>query len=230
MKLLKIRYAPIHLVISKDRMTEIKRLIPGESPVVIDGGAHKGDFIELIYRQYSEPVIYGYEPIPALAKALKDKYAKSDKITIREVALGSSEAIIELNISKILPATSILEPNEVFSRKYHNGRLEAIQKINVSQVRLDVEINNNIDILKLDLQGYELQALKGSTGVLTKVKLILVEVEFSQIYKDQPLFAEVDIFLRENGFKFLNFYDLYTHPDGQLTSGDAIYLNNIFFD
>lgn len=229
LKLLNIRYAPIHLAISKDRMTEIKRLIPGESPTVVDGGAHKGEFIQLIHRQYSEPVIYGYEPIPELANSLKNKFLKSDKITIREVALGAIQEIIDLNITKILPGTSILEPDEAYSKKYLDGELYAMEKISVQQVRLDREINN-IDILKLDLQGYELEALKGSAGILSRIKLILVEVEFIPAYKDQPLFAEVDMFLRENGFKLLNFFDLYTHSDGQLTSGDAIYLNNNFFD
>ena len=229
LRLLNIRFAPPHVVISKNRMAAIRGLIPGESPIVIDGGAHKGEFVELIHRQYSEPLVYCYEPIPYLAQALQDKYVSSDKITIRAAALGASESIVELKINKILPATSFFESDEDYSEKYHHGNLETKERIEIPQVRLDAEINR-VDILKLDLQGYELEALRGSTGILSRVKLILLEVEFIPAYKDQPLFAEIDMFLRENGFKIFNLFDLSTHSDGQLTSGDAIYLNVNFFD
>jgi FkbM family methyltransferase len=228
MSLLKIRYAPPHLTLNQNRMNALKRLIPGESPLVIDGGAHKGEFTELIHRQYSDPEIYCFEPIPALAKALHEKYEKFERVQIREAALGAKEVTVELNITNILAATSVLKAG-ASSHKYHNEGLETKANVNVSQVRLDTEITNDIDILKLDLQGYELEALKGTAGVLNKVKLVLVEIEFVPLYENQPLFSDIDIYMRENGFRLLNFYDLYTHDDGQLTSGDAIYLNNIFF-
>lgn len=229
MSLLKIRYAPPHIVFSNNRMNELKRLVPGEAPFVIDGGVHKGEFIELIQRQYSNPTVHGYEPIPTLAKSLISKYEKNDKIKIREAALGAKKTTVELHITKILPASSILQAGAQ-SHKYHIDGLEAKDRIKVSQVRLDTEISNDIDILKLDLQGYELEALKGSVGMLNRVKLALLEIEFFPLYENQPLFSDIDIFMRANGFRLLNFYDLYTHGDGQLTSGDAIYLNNTFFE
>lgn len=229
MDVMNIRYALPNLVIHKNRMTTIKRFIPGESPLVIDGGAHKGEFIDLILRQYSDPVIYGYEPIPLLASALKDKYARLEKISIRQAALGAIDTTMELCITRILSASSFLESG-IFAQKYHNEGMNVEEKINVLQIRLDAEINRPVDILKLDLQGYELEALKGSINILEGIKLILVEIEFVPLYKDQPLFAEVDIFLRGHDFRLLNLYDLYTHMDEQLTSGDAIYLNNKFFN
>lgn len=228
MCLFNMRHVLPVITIGKNRMTRIKELIPGESPLVIDGGAHKGEFTKLILRQYSDPEIYGYEPIPALADALKDKYKHSEKITIRQAALGSEENSTQLHITQILPASSILESG-LYAKKYHDNGLDVKETIDISQVRLDAEISQSIDILKLDLQGYELEALKGAEKVLDKIKLILVEVEFVPLYKNQPLFAEIDVYLRANGFRLLNLYDLYTHLDGQLTSGDAIYLNSKYF-
>lgn len=228
MTLLKIRYAPPHIIISKNRMSELKRLIPGETPFVIDGGAHKGEFTELIQRQYSNPTIYCFEPIPALASSLISKYENENRIKIREAALGAEKATVELHVTNILPASSVLSAGAL-SHKYHSNGLDTKENIKVSQVRLDAEVSNEIDILKLDLQGYELEALKGSVGLLSRVKLALLEVEFFPLYENQPLFSDIDIFMRENGFRLLNFYDMYTHDDGQLTSGDAIYVNNIFF-
>lgn len=227
-RLFKIGYIPPHIEINKDRMVEIKRLIPEESPLIIDGGSHKGEFIDLVSRQYLNPVVYAYEPIPSLASELREKYKNKKNIIIKEAALGSGKNTAILNVTNKLPASSILNSGN-YADKYHSDGMEIKEKINVSQFRLDEEINDSIDILKLDLQGYELVALKGAQGILERIKLILVEVEFVSLYKDQPLFADIDNFLRTNDFRLLNLYDLYTHEDGQLTSGDAIYLNNKYF-
>jgi hypothetical protein len=59
--------------------------------------------------------------------------------------------------------------------------------------------------------------------------VITTEVEFVPLYEGQPLFGDIDVFLRQHGFKLLNLYDLWTQEDGQLTAGDAVYLNTRYF-
>jgi FkbM family methyltransferase len=67
----------------------------------------------------------------------------------------------------------------------------------------------DVDFLKLDLQGGELAALQGGTKLLQRVLGIELQVFFVQQYENQPLFAEVDQFLRQAGFSFFNI--LFTH-------------------
>jgi FkbM family methyltransferase len=57
-----------------------------------------------------------------------------------------------------------------------------------------------IDFLQVDVQGADLDVLKGSAKVLSTVLAIQIEIEFSQLYQGQPLFADVDRFLRNYGF------------------------------
>jgi Methyltransferase FkbM domain len=54
---------------------------------------------------------------------------------------------------------------------------------------------NNVDAIKLDTQGSELDILRGATHVLPTVSLIDIEVEFNELYDGQPLFCDVDRFL-----------------------------------
>ena len=68
--------------------------------------------------------------------------------------------------------------------------------------------------------------MRETTGVH---QVITTEIEFVSLYDGQPLFGDIDVFLRAHGFRLLNLYELYTHPDGKLTAGDAIYLNNNYF-
>lgn len=62
-----------------------------------------------------------------------------------------------------------------------------------------------MDFLKVDVQGGELAVLEGAERLLRECLVIQAEVEFVQLYKDQPLFADVDSFLRARGFQFHRF-------------------------
>lgn len=62
------------------------------------------------------------------------------------------------------------------------------------------EITQPIHYIKLDTQGSELDILKGATKALANALVLELEVEFNTMYQDQPLFADVDTWLREQGF------------------------------
>ena len=208
----------------RDRFEDIRKKIKTESPVIVDGGAHSGTIIDLCLRQYRSPTIHAFEPIPSLVKILKKKYSSNKKVFICENALGAQNTVIPFNILNYPGSSSIMRPSEIL-KFYHGEKMDIEQTIQVQQVRLDQVLNGEIDLLKLDLQGSELEALKGSEQLIKKIKIITTEIEFVPLYEGQPLFSEIDSFLRLNGFRILNLYDLWTHPDGQLTAGDAIYLN-----
>ncbi len=81
--------------------------------------------------------------------------------------------------------------------------------MDVDTVRLDdIEQIGDIDFLKLDVQGAELDVLKGGERALAAAVAVQTEVEFVELYENQPLFAEVDRHLRAHGFWFHSFIDM----------------------
>ncbi|SVD07799.1 uncharacterized protein METZ01_LOCUS360653, partial [marine metagenome] len=66
----------------------------------------------------------------------------------------------------------------------------------------DIAEINAADFLKMDIQGSELKVLENATNLLETTLVLQVEVEFVELYKGQPLFADVDSFLRSRGFQF----------------------------
>lgn len=86
------------------------------------------------------------------------------------------------------------------------------------------------------MQGADLNVLEGSIQLLERsVLAIQIEVEFSHLYVNQPLFADVDIFLRDRNFTLFDLRiarrirarsPIYTSPGGQLLWGDAIYFRD----
>lgn len=216
----------------RDRFIDLQTKIQKDNPVIIDGGAHHGHIIQKFLSSYNNPVIYAFEPFPDSADLLKSRFLNDPHIRIFEKALGASDCRVAFNEIRNTVSSSILSPAELLYQ-YHGSRMDILKTIEVEQIRLDhvAELKDReIDIVKLDLQGYELEALKGMQGILKKIKTITLEVEFMTLYKNQALFSDIDFFLRQNNFQLFNLYELWTQKDGQLTAGDALYLNNLYFN
>jgi hypothetical protein len=62
------------------------------------------------------------------------------------------------------------------------------------------------DYLKIDVQGAECDVFKGAANLLKEIMIIHTEVEFIPVYMNQPLFGDVDLILRQNGFLFHRFH------------------------
>jgi hypothetical protein len=86
---------------------------------------------------------------------------------------------------------------------------------------------NEIQILKMDIQGEELMALKGATEKLNQgaISLIFTEVEFVPLYKNQALFYEICDFLAGYGYTLFDIYDINYMANGQLVWGNAIFFS-----
>jgi FkbM family methyltransferase len=89
------------------------------------------------------------------------------------------------------------------------GNFEIIKKEKVETVRLDdVYDFPNAHYIKIDVQGAELDVLRGAIRTLQKTLVLEIEVEFVPLYKNQPLFGDIQCFLREKGFLFHKFIDI----------------------
>ncbi|HYW17853.1 MAG TPA: FkbM family methyltransferase [Nodularia sp. (in: cyanobacteria)] len=159
------------------------------------------------------------------------------------LALGKSIGEATLYVTKHPMCSSLYEPNEPFLARFAN-------LAEVSNLDFTVEIEtttldafcqgegiNNIDFLQIDVQGADLQVLQGASEMLNRGVLgVQIEVEFSPLYLNQPLFADVDIYLRNLGFSLLDLgfgrrpracspIVSNNHP-GQILWGDAFYLQD----
>jgi len=114
------------------------------------------------------------------------------------------------------------------------------ERIKIPTIRLDdVDEIKNIDYLKIDIQGGELEVFKNGVNLLKNCLVIHTEVEFLPMYEGQPLFSEIELFLRERGFVFHRFTPLVSrivqpllHNNNkrgglsQVTYADAIFIKD----
>lgn len=205
-------------------MWSLLDLLPdGEFINVLDVGAA---FIE---RPPYEPLVeagrarvVGFEPNEEACEALNQAYGDTHRFYPFFLADGKPSIFYETN----WPITgSLYEPNTLLLEKFQNlsELVTPVASHRVETKRLDdLEGIPEIDFFKIDVQGAELIVFQNGLRVLADSLLIQVEVEFVELYKQQPLFCDVDSFLRRRGFQFHSFNGLAGRMFKPLSYGDDI--------
>src|SRR5215510_2493328 len=131
-----------------------------------------------------------------------------------------------LHICRAPGMTSLLTPNPAVLSLFHGfpawGQVLSTEVVDT--VRLDdVKETEGAAMLKIDIQGGELMALRHAEARLRDLLVIHTEVEFMPMYVDQPLFSDVDLFLRRHGFQFHRFHPLVSRTIAPLLVNGDIY-------
>jgi|TARA_B100000315_G_scaffold256629_1_gene303000 FkbM family methyltransferase len=198
----------------------------------------------LLTNLFPKAICIGFEPDPVEFEILQSN--KSDNEIFYPFALSNREGFSKLYITESPDWSSLYEPDTDIFNKF-NG-LEDFHYIkrceNVHVISIDKLLNSDSryepisrsDYIKIDVQGGELDVLKGSKTLLKSFVAIEVEVEFLQIYKNQPTFDKIHKFLLNNGYFlfdlsrnrcFRNEFNSFDNDTkGQLIWGDAIYLKD----
>jgi FkbM family methyltransferase len=159
--------------------------------LVIDGGAHVGSFSLAASQVFPDAIFHLIEPQPACAQALAH-VARTHGFLIHACAL-SDQAGHVLMQAETGPTTGA-----------HVATAPGPETVRVRAETIDGLLSSSIAeadrcLLKLDLQGYELRALKGALQSLARIEVILTEVSFfAQSY--EPAVVELLAFLDGQGF------------------------------
>ena len=178
------------------------------------GAAKTGKTKEPFYKildYFPHSKIIGFE----IDKRVCDKMNSeaSEGIKYYPYALGKANEKKKLYNTQAPMCTSLYKPNEKLISLYNNLDFAYLKnETEIETITLDNFISknsiDNLDFIKIDTQGSELDIFNGGKNSLKNVVKIICEVEFVPIYEDQPLFGDVNKFLNENGFMFNKFLGL----------------------
>jgi FkbM family methyltransferase len=217
----------------------LKTISENHSFSLVDVGSMGG--IESEWEELGDQIrVIGFEP----DKRQFAKLQSTDRLLYLNNIVSSKSESIRFNVSREPGKSSIFEPNREFLDEFPNAdRYDTVDTVEFGADLVDsldniLEKNeiDDVDFLKIDTQGSELAVLQGSEKCIDDSLLGLkVEVEFVEIYKKQPLFHDVDQFLRGRAFNLIdirrafwkrNFFADY-NGRGQLIFGDALYFKDI---
>ena len=212
-------------LLSKLKLTQI------EPRIIIDAGAHIGEYTKLFHKNFSKiQKIYCFEPHENIFRALRNNFKKNNKTKCINKALGDKIEKKIFNEGYHQRSSTFLKVNKnSFFYKIKSlilfGKItdltKELKKVELTTIDRHFKNKINIDILKIDVEGYELNVLKGASNLIkkNKIKMILIEITTHNMFKKYSS-KKVENFLKKN-----NFYLFSRHKFPFYPFEDRIYLN-----
>lgn len=184
------------------------------------------------------------EPDRTEAERLRQRFDRNEGAVVLPVALWRDQCVLSLNATRSPGASSVYLPNIQFLNQFPEPeRFDVLESISISAQTIDSLVSSGlmptVDFAKIDVQGAELAILEGGMHHLSANLVGLeVEVEFAPLYSGQPLFSDVDVFVREKlGLELWDLRGTYWKykqgmgvpgpTKGRLVFGDALYFRPI---
>jgi len=185
---------------------DVKRLASNsrhEIKVIFDVGANIGQTSRYYSEFFPSAEIYSFEPIHETFANLKANTRQIPNIKPNQFAFGSEVGTTNVELQKSPLWNSLRNTNP-----YPLGVTETVQ-VKTVDTFLAEECISNIDLLKIDTEGYEIEVLKGATNFLraTKNCYIYVETTFSKEDGEHTFFLDIFEHLYDLGFRFVGIYD-----------------------
>lgn len=164
----------------------------------IDVGSNRGQFAIVFKKKFPNARLYSFEPqIKNLQ--IQKKFLKNTRFF--NYCLGNKSGKQMFNVTKRDDSSSLLEP-----LIFKNSIYKVVDKFFTKIKKLDNTIKLNKkkkNLLKLDVQGYELEVLKGSIKNLSKIDFIIIEICSKKNYLNQPNKNKIISFLNKNNFNIM---------------------------
>lgn len=198
---------------------------------VVDVGAHHGQTTAEYLNCFPVSRVIALEPEPENCAIARQALAPfGDRVELLPFALAETDGSVSLRRTSHSGAHSLLEV--VGDMRYYDAPVETLAPIEVQAVALDSLCASRgldrLDILKMDIQGAELLALRGASSLLSRhaIGLIALEVLFQPLYRNQPTFWDIADHLRSRGYALQGLHDQRHHAVNHavLRWADAVFV------
>ena len=166
---------------------------------LIDVGSNKGQFILITKKFFPNISIHSFEPLNE-ELSIQKSILKNNNIYYYNLALGNEENEDNIYITKRKDSSSLLKPKIGISEIYKTNEIRKIKISTIDKIFLNKNLKKPI-LLKLDVQGYEMNVLRGSNQYLRNIDYIICEISYSDVYEKQAMSDEIINHLNTNNFE-----------------------------
>lgn len=194
---------------------------------VLDIGANTGQFTKTISTLLPNAKIYSFEPLPECFEQIQRLANKNPQIKALNLGIGNQSGVICFERSSVSVSSSFLKMSDIHKEAFpstKNNNTIDVKIAKLDDVIKDLDITESL-LIKIDVQGYENEVLKGGEKTIKKAKLIIVETSFVTLYESQPLFDEIYSMFKNWGFLYVGMLDQLSDPNtGMILQGDSIFV------
>ncbi|UII25810.1 FkbM family methyltransferase [Fulvivirga maritima] len=219
-------YQKRHLPVGTDLEVDLQRINLLKSMIVFDVGANIGQTATYFNKLFPRATIYSFEPVKKSYEELKDNTQNLPRVKANNIGFGERNESIEITLNPNPTCTANSLKPELMNTN-SNGVKETLD---IKKIDTFCEENGlkNIDFLKIDTEGWEIQTLMGAANTIAKhnIKAIICEVGFTNENNRNTPFQRVNEYMSNNGFYFYGLYDI-SHIQLKKGShyGNALFIN-----
>jgi FkbM family methyltransferase len=209
------------------------RRMYGARPVemIFDVGANEGQTAVELARAFPRATVHSFEPFNRAFDALRRATLPFQNVKPVNLALGDAASSRTLFVNKSSPTTSLLPMSAEAAAFVPGIEMAATGTAEIQVATLDDycarEQIGFIDLLKMDVQGYEQRVLRGGHGMLSqqKVASVFTEVLFAPLYDGQAYFQDLYADLWKCGFRLVQLYNPALNEQQFLSWCDALFIH-----
>jgi FkbM family methyltransferase len=170
---------------------------------VIDVGSNRGQFAVFARHRWPKARVLCFEPLPGPRQVLTRVAHELGNVKVFPYALGNEGGERSMHVARSDDSSSFLAATPRQLEAFPDTREVEEQVVEVRRLEnlISEEDVSPPVLMKIDVQGAELDVLRGASGLLGRVREILVECSLVELYTGQPLLDDTILFAREQGFR-----------------------------
>jgi FkbM family methyltransferase len=204
----------------------MRLIIDRRVDLVLDVGANTGPFARTLRDAGYGGRIVSFEPQRAAFDELQAACSGDLAWECQKIALGSIDGEVELHLAGNSSSSSLLQMTERHVTAAPESRYVGSERVAVRRldtIRDEVSRREDIVYLKADVQGFELEVLRGAEQTLEQVTLAEVELSLTPLYRGSPTLADVVDYLEKRDFELLGLETVLVSRDGVVLQVDGMF-------
>ncbi len=195
---------------------------------VVDVGANRGQFALISRQAFPHAAIHSFEPLDEPARIFRDVFRNDSAVTLHPVAIGREKSTATIHVTREDDSSSMLPVNGEQAAAFPGAVEMETRQVTVLPLSqaLDGVCLPPSSLLKIDVQGFELEVLMGSEDILQSFSHLYIECSFVDLYAGQALAYQVIDWLGARNFFLEGVYNLYYAGRGhsRAVQGDFLFV------
>lgn len=204
---------------------EHRKMLSSKLNTVVDIGANKGQFALAARRWAPCSRVIAFEPLSRPANIFDKVFEGDGKVTLHQSAIGPVASQSTMHVSTREDSSSLLPISAVQTAMFPGTGEATTTTVAVATLDAFLNLGDLVApaLLKLDVQGYEYEALKGCESLLHAFDWVYCECSYVEFYAGQKLADEVIAWLEARGFSLEGKFNLTQDPQGDIVQADFFF-------
>ena len=203
-------------------------IAPMQLETIVDVGGNVGQFSLLSRALHPNARIYAFEPLPDAAARYRRVFANDSNMTLFEAAILTEAGTATMHVSASADSSSLLPISARQSELFPGTEEVGVTDVEVGPLSGFLSVGDlaALALLKIDVQGFELEVLRGAGDLLTAFEHVYVEAPFEALYDGQALADDVVAHMVAADFSEVGRYNVSFGPDGTPIQADFLFHRN----